>query len=201
LTERFLEHGNTVFAVEPNRDMREAAERLLERCSTFRSVDGRAEATGLADHSVDFVVAGQAFHWFDADATKIEFQRILRAPGWVALVWNVRDSTSTPFLLEYSQLLQRFGTDYNAIRHERIDDSVLAAFFGRGGYRTATFPNRQVVDFRGLQGRLLSSSYTPDAGEPGHDEMLTELARIFDEHQSDGRVTLEYRTTTHYGQL
>src|SRR5437763_685461 len=56
-TELFLEHGNEVFAVEPNRAMREAGIQLLAASPCFHSVDGRAEATTLGDASVDFVVA------------------------------------------------------------------------------------------------------------------------------------------------
>src|SRR3954469_11288986 len=73
----FLDLGNTVYGVEPNPDMRAAAERLLAGYPSFHSVDGTAEATGLADGSADLVVAGQAFHWFDPDAARREFRRIL----------------------------------------------------------------------------------------------------------------------------
>src|SRR4051794_38517305 len=56
----FLESGNVVYAVEPNQAMREAAEGALGGFSRFHSVNGSAEATTLANRSVDLVVAGQA---------------------------------------------------------------------------------------------------------------------------------------------
>jgi len=62
LSELFLKHGNPVLGVEPNREMREASERLLKQYPDFTSVNGAAEATTLADRSVDFITAGQAFH-------------------------------------------------------------------------------------------------------------------------------------------
>ena len=80
-TELFLENDNTVFAVEPNPEMRAAAKRLLGGRANFHSVDGTAEATTLPGGSVDCVVAAQAFHWFDPEKTRAEFQRILRAGG------------------------------------------------------------------------------------------------------------------------
>ena len=86
LSEMFLERGNRVFGVEPNEEMRKAGERLLERYPNFTSVAGTAEDTKLVTPSVDFVVAGQTFHWFDAARSRGEFARILRAGGWVALV-------------------------------------------------------------------------------------------------------------------
>src|ERR1035441_3429176 len=88
----FLENGNTVFGVEPNAAMREAGRKALERFPRFRPCDGRAEATGLPPAGVDFVTAGQAFHWFDPEAARAEFERILKPAGWVALVWNERVS-------------------------------------------------------------------------------------------------------------
>ena len=59
--------------------MREAAESLLGQFQNFHSIDGTAEATTLPDQSVDFITAGQAFHWFEPDAARLEFKRILRS--------------------------------------------------------------------------------------------------------------------------
>ena len=78
------------FGVGPNPGMRAAGERLLADFHGFQSVDGRAEATTLPDQIVDFVAAAWAFHWFELEHTRAEFARILRPPGWVALVWNER---------------------------------------------------------------------------------------------------------------
>lgn len=69
LAELFLSGGNTVFGIEPNAEMRLAAERLFSGRSGFHSVAGRAEATTLPDSSVDLVAVGQAFHWFDREKT------------------------------------------------------------------------------------------------------------------------------------
>ena len=62
LSELFLGNGYRVYGIEPNREMREAGERLLSSYTNFKSVGGRAEETTLDDGSVDFVTAGQAFH-------------------------------------------------------------------------------------------------------------------------------------------
>src|ERR1022692_868424 len=77
-TRMLLENGNPVFGVEPNAEMREAGERLLAALPKFTSVAGTAETTTLADHSVDFVTAAQAAHWFDRAQTRREFVRILQ---------------------------------------------------------------------------------------------------------------------------
>src|SRR3954469_19768589 len=51
----FLENGNTVYCVEPNEPMRQAAENFLSSYKGFRSINASAEATTLSDDSVDFI--------------------------------------------------------------------------------------------------------------------------------------------------
>src|ERR1700722_13943261 len=80
-TRLLLENRNSVFGVEPNAEMRHAGERLLEAFAGFTSVAGTAEATTLADQSVDFVTAAQAAHWFDRGRARREFGRILKPGG------------------------------------------------------------------------------------------------------------------------
>jgi SAM-dependent methyltransferase len=193
----FLEHGNVVLGVEPNRAMREAAERLLAGWPGFRSVAGTAEATTLAAESVDLVVAAQAFHWFDPVATRAEVVRILRPGGWMALLWNTRTAT-TPFLREYEALLVRYGADYQRIRHDRIEDDVLTRFFGGDAVRL-TVPNPQSLDLESLTGRMLSASYTPPAGHPDRAPMVRALDALFQRHQQEGRVRFEYETRLYLG--
>ncbi len=200
LSELFMAHGARVFGVEPNREMREAAERLLGSHSSFTSIAGCAEATTLPAQCVDIVAAGQAFHWFDRDRSRAEFGRILRTGGWVILIWNDRRTESTPFLQGYEHLLHDFATDYAQVDHKRIDETVLRDFY-RGPITRETIAYCQHFDFEGLRGRLLSSSYAPEKGDPGHEQMLQALAKLFQEHQEGGRVTFEYDTLIYYGRL
>jgi SAM-dependent methyltransferase len=199
-TALFLRQGNTVFAVEPNREMRIAAEQWLGTFPGFHSVAGRAEATTLPDHSVDCVLAAQAFHWFEPERARSEFRRILRAGGWVVLLWNRRLKEATPFLRAYETLLEKHGVDYAQVRHEGIDDAALAAFFAPG-FGRHSLPHAQVLDFDSLRGGLLSSSYAPRFGHPAHAPILAMLRRIFDEHQQDGRVRLDYETVVYHGRV
>ena len=199
-SEPFLRNGNIVFAVEPNDAMRAAAEKLLAEWSGFRSVDGSAENTTLPSRSIDLIVAGQAFHWFDRARTRVEFMRIGRAKCWTVLIWNRRETNTTPFLAAYEALLDRFGTDYQQVRHDRMDTPVLAEFF-QSDFSIRQLPNSQDFDFAGLSGRLLSSSYTPGPLDPRRQPMLDELSGIFNEHQKDGRVRFDYVTEVVLGRL
>ncbi len=201
LSELFLNNGNRVLGVEPNREMREAGERRLAHHPRFASVAGTAEETTLDDASVDFVTAGQAFHWFDPGRTRTEFARILEPGGWAVLVWNLRRKDRMPFLAAYERLLEAYRTDRGEFELWRRSDAMAGAFFGPGSFERATFDNEQVLDLDGLKGRLLSISYVPAEGEPGSDEMLRNVEKIFDEHHTGGRVTIEYDTKVYYGRL
>jgi len=200
LSEVFLKHGNEVIGVEPNAEMRAAGERILANYPKFTSIAGSAEETSLADSSVDFVTAAQAFHWFDRDRARAEFARILKLDGWVILLWNERRTGSTAFLRDYEELLLTYGTDYQEVRHENVYENI-AAFFAPGGFQEQSFENLQIFDYEGLKGRLLSSSYVPAEGQPGCAEMLNALRNVFDAHQQDGRVIVEYDTRIYYGQM
>jgi ubiquinone/menaquinone biosynthesis C-methylase UbiE len=196
----FLENGNTVFGVEPNAAMRNAAEVSLKDFSNFKSVDGTAENTNLPDNSVDFVIAAQAFHWFEPEKTRAEFKRILKDKGFAALIWNERQLDSTPFLREYEQYLLKFANDYLIVRHENIHGAVLRDFFQQD-FSTATFLNVQTHDFEGLKGRVFSSSYMPSEADPVYDEMVAELAALFAKYSENGKIQILYDTNVHYSQF
>jgi SAM-dependent methyltransferase len=199
-TRLLLENGNPVFGVEPNGEMRAAGERLLAGFSNFTSVAGTAEATTLPDRSVDFVTAAQAAHWFDRVRARQEFVRILKPHGWLVLIWNERVTNSTAFLRDYEQLLLKYGTDYQEIRHERTT-AEINQFFDPAPFEERVFNMRQEFDHAGVEGRLLSSSYAPGPDHPQHEPMLRELRRIFEAHAVNGKVGLEYKTRVYFGRL
>ena len=199
-SELLLRNGNTVIGVEPNEAMRVAAENLLRGYSRFQSVNGSAEATTLPNASVNLITAGQAFHWFEAAATRTEFVRILKPGGFVALIWNDRRLASTAFLRDYETLLREYGTDYAKVQEFDPGDQ-LRQFFAPQSFKSREFPNLQEFDFAGFKGRVLSASYTPEPGNPKFEPMLRALRDLFDSSQQNGRVAFEYDTRVFYGQL
>ena len=200
LTELFLKHGNPVVGIEPNADMRAAGERLLTKYSNFKSIDAMAEATTLRENSIDMIVAGQAFHWFDRAKARPEFQRILKPNGWVVLIWNGFHVEASPLNNGYQEIVLRYGTDYKEVARE-ISGVEVEPFFAPNKCKCAKFKFRQMFDFEGLKGRLLSSSYAPDANHPRFAEMIDELRALFEAHQKDGRVQFDYDTEVYYGQM
>jgi SAM-dependent methyltransferase len=199
-TRVLLENGNGVFGIEPNAEMRQAGERLLAAFPKFASVAATAEATTLADESVDFVTAAQAGHWFDRERARGEFVRILKPGGWLVLLWNERLTDSTPFLREYEQLLLTYGTDYADVRHEGTTDEIHE-FFDPAPFQERIFALRQEFEYTGIEGRLLSSSYAPGPEHPNYAPMLHELRRIFDARALSGRATFDYKTRVYFGRL
>jgi len=190
----FLDAGHRVIGVEPNAPMRDAARQWLAGAEGFRAHDGRAEATGLPDASVDLVIAGQAFHWFDPVAVRREFARLLTPRGLVAIFWNTRRLVGTPFLEGYERLLHEYGIDYASVAERYADDEAMARWFAHGYRGMASFPHTQNLDYTQLLGRTMSSSYMPMAGHPNHEPLLVALRALFDATQSGGTIAFDYDT-------
>ena len=200
LSELFLKNGNRVDGIEPNKEMRAAGDEYLASYDSFVSIDAAAEATTLEDATIDFVTAGQAFHWFEPAAARREFARILKPEGWVVVMWNDREMNST-FATAYEDLLVKFGNDYKRVRESYPELPAMQDFFAGGSVQKRTVPNAQTMDWDGLAGRLRSSSYAPQEGHPHHEPMMTALDELFRAHHVDGRVKMEYATHVYYGRL
>lgn len=205
LSALFLENGNRVLAVEPNREMRGAAERLLGGNPRFESVAGSAESTTLADGSVDLVAVANSLHWVDRDAARLEFSRVLKPGGRVAVVWNIPRKGGTPFLEAHGHLISRYRTDDGARGDAEDAYEMTQAFFGgpggQRGYEMGSFPHSRPLDLEGLKGLVLSYSSMPAASQPGSKEMLRDLEEIFRANESSGEVVMEYVARAYCGRL
>jgi len=200
LSELFLKNGNRVYGVEPNSEMRQAGEEYLAAYDGFSSIEGSAESTTLEDASVDFVSAGQAFHWFEPEKTRMEFRRILRPQGWVVAIWNFREM-ETPFAKAYEDLLVKYGTDYTRVRDSYPKAHDVQKFFLGGEFLHHVLPNVQFLDWEALAGCLRSGSYVPQEGHANFAPMMDALSELFRTHQENGRVRVEYATNLYAGQL
>lgn len=189
-----LERGFEVHAVEPNDAMRQYAEDDLGTDSKFHSHNGRAEATGLEEASVDAITCAQAFHWFANEPTAVEFQRILKPGGLIALIWTERILSGDPFSDGYESLLLQYATDYKDVRHELTTPEMIGELFPGFEITFSCYANHQDLDWEGLRGRLESSSYAPTSDHPNYAPMLDELKRLFDEASSAGCVRMRYET-------
>jgi len=190
-------HAALVYAVEPNAEMRSEAER--DEPANVVSVEGTAEATGIAGKSVDFVLAATAFHWFKPMEARKEFRRILKPKGLVVLMWNMRQRESSPLVAAYEQLLQDFGTDYRPSLMSDKWNAPAEEFFGAGKFEHRVVPNFQDFDFDGFEGRLLSASYAPLPGNEKYEPMIARLHEIYERYQVEDRVRFDYDTHVYWG--
>ena len=197
--ENFIENGNTVYAVEPNDDMRKAAEEIFKDSENFISINGTAEATTLDSNFADLIIAGQAFHWFDKEKCRIEFKRILKNDGYALLMWNDKIS-SNDFMKDYYELIKKFGKDYDKINHTNVDDEVIGKFFSPLEFKKKSIRHTHPLDYAGLEGRLLSSSYIPLEGD-SFEIMTKELKEMFAKYSVNGKLEMEYQTNLYYGKM
>jgi SAM-dependent methyltransferase len=202
LSEVFLNHGYAVCGVEPDANMLRRADRELAKYGPFLPIHGSAEATTLPDAAVDFVAAGQAFHWFNPGRTRVECQRVLRQGGGAALIWNERCPGGNAFAGAYERLLEHFGQDYQGARLGRVvqQRGGVDVFFD-GCYTAETISGRFVLDYERLKGFLLSCSYAPLLNHPAHESMFARLDELFAEYERRGQVIFPMETRIYYGYL
>jgi len=186
-----------VYGVEPNENMRRAAERDLSGCPNFRSVAAVAEATTLPDRVADFVVAGSAFHWFDRQRSLQECKRILKAGGHLVVLANHPRRDASSFMQAYGEVFERYGER----RHRANLRSTLTDIFGERGLSTAAIDNSERLSLAQLAGRVLSYSSMPLAGHRQHEAMLAKLERVFHQYQTGGFVPFAAQTVVYWGKL
>lgn len=197
LSALLLRRGARVFGIEPNREMRVYSD--LRLSGEFYSESGTAENTYMPDRYFELLVAGQSFHWFNPQKTRIEALRILKPGAWAALLWNERAKGQVPFLEDYEALLRRYAKEYDEVARLRAQEEGIHVFFGHAP-ELATFSNEQVFDFDGLVGRVMSASYAPMPDRPEHEPLMAGLREVFDRHQREGKVVFPYQTLVYFGQ-
>ncbi|GJL82918.1 MAG: methyltransferase [marine bacterium B5-7] len=200
LSKIFLERGFSVTAVEPNGPMREAGRNYLANYPSSHHQNGSAESTGLGDGCADIVVSGQAFHWFEPLAARQECQRILRSPGYAAMIWNER-FLGGDFMNDYENLLLATAPEYRKITASHVNPVALDKFFDHADTTRHELFNNQYLNLTGLMGRVMSSSYAPEIGRDGHNELIQGLERLYEQYASDNGVVFEYRTVIIFGLL
>lgn len=198
MSDQLLSAGYVVYAVEPNEDMRKQAELQLGKCANFVSLQGEASKIPLEDASVDCVVAAQAFHWFDADAFRIECQRILRSDGFVLLVYNMRDMDN-PLTKDLARLHVQFNPTFHGFSNG-LKESDLQHFF-KGACEVKSWNNDQLMTKKSFIERVLSSSYSPREGDANYERFLEGIEQLFLQYVQDDRVRYPHNTIVYAGKL
>jgi SAM-dependent methyltransferase len=187
--------GVRVLAIEPNAEMRQAAE--LHPLVEFR--EGTSEVTNLPESSVNLVTCFQSFHWFNPVLTLPEFRRILQPSGRLAVVWNLRDRTDE-FTLAYTQIVKIASDNHPAEKRERSIEPLLTSS-DFTNIQSSAFVQKQDVDLQGLIGLAQSSSYIPKS-EPQLQQIISDLTQLYETHCGNNSfVSLVYKTRVYLAEL
>ena len=196
--ELLLQKGYKVICIEPEEEMRRAAQARLGHYSNFISRRHKAESTGLRSTSIDLIIMAQAFHWPNPEDARKEFQRVLKPGRYTVLACNIQ-KTDTAFLQAYADLKETYRIDEDPAT--TTDEPPITALFGQGGFQKTIFPNVQLLNFDALKGQLLSVSNIPLPGHPSYETMISALVQLFVACNENGFVRMEFETNLYWGRL
>jgi len=201
LTKQLLEKNLNVIAVEPNDDMRAAAEKELNHYSQFTSLNAAAEQTQLPDNSIDLITVAQAFHWFDKDQFRLECQRILKQDANVALVWNSRDSASE-LVIENAAICKKYCPSFKGFSGG-IDETpeMYGQFFRNGSYEFKVFEYHLEFDLDHFIGRNLSASYAPKQTDEQYTAFVQALSELHAAYSKNGALIMPNLTRSYVGNV
>jgi ubiquinone/menaquinone biosynthesis C-methylase UbiE len=200
-SELFLKNGYNVIGIEPGDKMYAYCKKTLSNYPNFSIVKGNAQNTLLKNTSVNTIIAAQAFHWFNNTEAKKEFLRILKPKGRLIIIWNERLTEENEFSKSYENLIIKYSTDYKSVDHRNITNWQIEEFFKPFNYSFFSLNNKQILDYKGLEGRLLSSSYIIKKTNSKYENMLTELKVLYNKFQINNYIQLNYITKIYAGKI
>lgn len=201
LSRQLAIHGNTVFAVEPNFEMREACKLLCADSSNINVVDGSGESTTLPNHIVDYITVAQAFHWLDIEKSRKEFKRILSDNGKVILLWNWTNPESD-LVKEYSGILYRYCARFSGfVDKSDLELTKYSPLFIDSDFEHKVFKNDICMSLESFLGECFSSSFAPDKGEKRYDLLRIELTNLFNLHSTKGVLVFPNNTHSFTGKV
>jgi SAM-dependent methyltransferase len=196
LTREFIGKVRLIFAVEPNPEMRAIAVRDLERYPSCQVINGRAEATTLANHSVDLITAAQAVHWFEPAAAKREFYRILKPRGWLAICRNYGTDR------ELGEALQGIYPDQTDTETLMVGKDQPRSFYFRGDdYSKAEFPFNSQLTWAAFLGSLSTASSAPEEDSALYPQFERKARHVFERFSTDGQLEVSGMTELYLGQI
>lgn len=197
---QMLASGLVVYSVEPNGDMREAAEKNLSSFNKFTSVNGTASHTTLENNSIDLVTCAQAFHWFNVDEFNVECKRILKPNGKVVLIWNTRDMDAS-LNRECANVCKKYCPEFQGFNGGiNNNDERISQFFG-GEFEIKSFENDLIYDKDKFITRMLSGSYAPNPSDGQYQKYIDEFKVIFNKYSVNGILTLPNATVAYIGYI
>ena len=173
LTSQLVGTGADVVAVEPIPEMRGHLEAALPQ---VEALSGTAEDLPLANHSVDAVLAAQAFHWFDALRALSEIRRVLKPGGGLGLIWQARDA-SVPWVALLDKIIDAADDGHPRYR----DGSWRSAFEQTALFeplQEATLHSVQRASPEAIVDRVASISYIAAMTDEQREPVLADVRRL-----------------------
>jgi len=196
LSGRCLSRSAKLYAVEPNAQMRRAAEDQFSEHANYQSVAAFAQQTSLPEKCLDVITVASAYHYFDNDATRKEFRRILKSDGYVFLFWDVY--TGNIYDEEKAKIDQKYRTH---LSYGHAHESRAESLFGKNKYQTKVFENIIYQTYEAFLGGWSSASYIPHMGTSEYTKFEKEARTLFDRFAKNGLIELKVTTLCFYGQL
>jgi len=199
LSRHLLAHFATVYALEPNSEMRTVA------CAEFGDLPGfcplaaQAEAIPLATDSMDLITAGRVLHWLQPEPTRTEFRRIAKSDAWLAIVrLRMLDE-------DFLKSMRELRTPENGFRTRNEDphpgDVPIEFYFADEQYQTLTFLHTHRQTLEAFIGGLQSGSYAPDSDHPLFENFLKAARDVFETLSKGEIMTLQVSTEILFGKL
>lgn len=198
-TKHLLNRGVTVYAVEPNADMRSAAQDYLRDYPGLRILDGCDADTRLAAHSIDLITVAQAFHWFNTEKFRAECRRILKPASKVALVWN-RQVLDNALVQEIACVCGSLCPSFHGFAGSRTDLSKMD-FYKDGVYDYREYSDDLPYSLEQFIGRSLSSSYAPKNEDKNYAQFVLELEGVFAKYNQQGILYMPNRLCSYLGEV
>ena len=199
LTRHLLRHFDTVYGIEPTKEMREISEDAFRNQPRFHSLDGRAEAIPLPNQYVDLIAVGQAIHWFQPKPALVEFQWVAKHQAWLLLA-HIQSLDE-----ELNQAISTIFTEGNGIlsRSEHPPSNLVpnGYYFQSGKFKTERFVHSRPEPWETFVGGIVTAAYAPDQGHPLYGKFTSAARKVFQLFSQDGILTWKIATEISYGIL
>ena len=198
LTQHFAGKVERVYAIEPNREMRQILADRFESVPSISVMDTCAEDTKLPTKSVDVITVAQSIHWFDPGLARSEMLRILKNHGWLVILRNY--STDEELNKAIGKLMtEEYGVDFSA-SSPKLKEKPIHYYYGNNSYQRTIHPFQFQQSWEEFIGAMLSASYMPDENNPLYQKLEDEAGNIFSLHSKGGHLSVHGETELFIGQ-
>lgn len=166
--------GNSIYAIEPNNDMRKQLTNVLAEYNNVKIIDGMAEATSIDNNCIDVITIAHALHWFDLNTFGLECRRILRPGGQIIVIYN--HIPGKQMSDRYRQTVNRFLSCPGIMQ----------------------FPNQMEYTLEKWLAYIASQEDYPQPGEKGYEKHMTDIKNDFIRESKNGLMRIDRLTVVYY---